>query len=39
MSTKLSRRGSVWPVCSEGRHVVLEGYEVDLPFSLGLAVI
>lgn len=39
MSTKLSRRGSVWPVCSEGGHVVLEGDEVDLPFSLGLAVI
>ena len=30
---------SVWHVCSEGGHVALEGDEVDLPFSLGLAVV
>ena len=29
----------MWHVCSEGGHVVLEGDEVDLPLSLGLAVI
>lgn len=39
VSTRLPRRESVWRVCSEGGHVVLEGDEVDLPFSLGLAVI